>query len=130
MLQSTSYVIKFNTPSEVDKLVNMLDDNSTNNVYISKMSNSKEKEYRKQLKVEALQNAKAKAQYLLDGIGEKTGGVLFVKEIEINEGPVYKNFAMSNTMMAAEGGAASANEGLNFKKIKYRFEIEAHFAIQ
>ena len=27
-------------------------------------------------------------------------------------------------------GEASANEGLNFKKIKYRFEVEAHFAIQ
>ncbi|HKR05819.1 MAG TPA: SIMPL domain-containing protein [Bacteroidia bacterium] len=131
LLQSTAYVIKFISPAEVDKLVNVLDDNATQNVYVNKTSNSKETEYRKQLKVQALQNAKAKAQYMLEGIGEKPGEVLLVKEIEANAGPVYRmayaEMAMSNT--AANSGS-SANEGINFKKIKYRFEVEAHFAIQ
>jgi uncharacterized protein YggE len=131
LLQSTTYIIKFSTPSEVDKLVNMLDDNATQNVYIYKASSSKETEYRKQLKVQALQNAKVKAQYLLEGIGEKLGAVLYVKEVEANEGPVYKmayaEMAMSNS---SGNNGTSANEGISFKKIKYRFEIEAHFAIQ
>jgi uncharacterized protein YggE len=129
LLQSTTYIIKFSTPSDVDKLVNSLDDNATQNVYVHKTSTIKEAEYRKKLKVEALQNAKSKAQYLLEGIGEKTGSVLYVKEIEFNEMPVYKGyerFAMSNSMETN----TSANEGINFKKIKYRFEVEAHFAIQ
>ncbi|MEO5570413.1 MAG: SIMPL domain-containing protein [Bacteroidia bacterium] len=129
LLQSTSYIIKFSVPAEVDKMVNMLDDNATNNVYVNKTSSSKETEFRKQLKIQALQNAKAKAQYLLEGVGEKAGGLLYVKEIESNDGPVFKNYAIANSMMAS-GGEASANEGLNFKKIKYRFEVEAHFAIQ
>src|SRR5690349_17201196 len=78
LMQSTTYIIKFSSPAEVDKLVNKLDDNATNNVYIEKVSNSKETEYRKQLKIQALQNAKEKARYLLEGVGEKVGGLLYV----------------------------------------------------
>ena len=128
LLQSTSYTVKFTTPAEVDKLVNLLDDNATQNIYVSKTSSSKEKEYRKQLKIQSLQNAKVKAEYLLQGIGEKAGSVLYVKEMDFTqpEYPMYQ-MKMANTMMA---GDASANEGINFKKIKYRFEIEAHFAIE
>jgi uncharacterized protein len=129
LMQSTTYIIKFNNPAEVDKLVNLLDDNATNNVYIHKLSHTKETEYRKQLKTQALQNAKEKARYLLDGVGEKAGGLLYVKEIEYSPGiPEYKRGFLSNTMM--EQSQVSANEGLNFKKIKYRYEVEAHFAIQ
>lgn len=127
LLQSTVYIVKFSSPAEVDKLVNMLDDNATQNVYISKTGSSRQAEYKKQLKKEALQNAKAKAQYLLEGIGAKTGAVLFVKEIEPNEFPVYKGRFESNAMIAQDG---SANEGLNFRKLKYRYEVEAHFAIE
>jgi uncharacterized protein YggE len=129
LMQSTTYIIKFSNPAEVDKLVNMLDDNATNNVYVYKLSNTKETDYRKQLKTQALQNAKEKARYLLEGVGEKVGGLLYVKEIEYSPGvPMYKSMGLSNSMM--EQSQTSANEGLNFKKIKYRYEVEAHFAIQ
>ena len=131
LLQSTTYIVKFSNPADVDKLVNLLDDNATNNVYIQKLSNSKETEYRKQLKTQALQNAKEKARYLLEGVGEKVGGLLYVKEIEQSQFPIYnyRNQGLSNTMMETQS-QTSANEGLNFKKIKYRYEMEAHFAIQ
>ena len=130
LLQNTTYIIRFGGPGEMDKLMNLLDDNATQNVFISKISSSKESEYRKQLKIQALQNAKVKADYLLSGIGEKAGSVLFVKEVDFTQ-PVYPMYEMkmANTMMGGDANS-SPNEGLNFKKIKYRFEVEAHFAIQ
>ncbi len=130
LMQQTTYTVKFTSPGEIDKLVNLLDDNATQNIYISKTSNSKEMEYRKQLKMQALQNAKTKAQYMLEGIGAKAGDVLFVKEIEINDNiyPMYKGaMMMANAAMESN---VSANEGLNFTKIKYRYEVEAHFEIK
>jgi uncharacterized protein len=129
LMQQTTYTIKFTSPGEIDKLVNLLDDNATQNIYISKTSHSKEMEYRKQLKMQALQNAKSKAQYMLEGIGAKAGDVLFVKEIEINNNyyPMYKGAMMANSAMESSTGA---NEGLNFTKIKYRYEVEAHFEIK
>src|SRR5436190_22011956 len=107
LLQSTTYIVKFSSPAEVDKLVNTLDDNATQNVYISKTSSSKQEEYRKQLKKEALQNSKAKAQYLLEGIGAKAGAVLYVREIEQTSFPMNRGPMESNMMMAQD---ASANE--------------------
>lgn len=127
LMQTTTYIIKFASPAEVDKLVNMLDDNATQNIYVNKTSNSKQAEYRKQLKIQALQNAKAKAQYLLESIGQKAGGVVFAREIESYDYPVYSKGMMLSNAMSEQ---ASANEGINFKKIKYRYEVEAHFEIQ
>jgi uncharacterized protein len=129
LMQSTSYVIKFSSPAEMDKLANLLDDQSTQNVYVMKSSNSKEKEYRKQLKTEALKNARAKAAYMLEGIEAKVDEVLFVRELEAGNMvyPMYKNAMM---MANQEMDAGSANEGLNFKKIKYLYQVEAHFRIK
>lgn len=129
LMQQTSYTIKFSSPGEIDRLANLLDDNATQNIYIMKTSHSKETDFRKQLKTQALQNAKAKAQYMLEGIGSKAGKVIYVREVEATDMayPMYKNaMMMANSVMEAGG----ANDGLNFKKIKYHFDVEAHFEIQ
>jgi uncharacterized protein YggE len=127
MLASTVYIIKFTTAADIDKLVNTLDDNATTNMYISRTSHSQIEDYRKQMKVKALQAAKAKAQYLCEGIGEKVGKALYIQEIE-NQGPVmYGRMEMSNAMMKSQD---SANEGIDFQKIKVRMEVLARFEIQ
>jgi uncharacterized protein YggE len=131
LMQSTTYTIKFSSPGEIDKLVNLLDDNATQNIYIIKTSSSHEKEYRRQLKVQALQNAKEKAQYMLEGIGSHPGNVVYVKEIE-NNAVIYPMYKMAGVMAnsAMESNDSGANEGLNFHKVKYHYDVEAHFEIK
>jgi uncharacterized protein YggE len=125
MMANTSYVIKFKLASEIDKLVNVLDDNATQNMYISKTTHSNIEAFRKEIKTKALQAAKAKAQYLCESIGEKAGNAIHIQEIEAGSPmPMYK----SNMAMMA--GDASANEGVDFQKITIRSEIQATFAIQ
>ena len=127
MMASTSYVIKFGNAADIDKLVNMLDDNSTQNMQIIKTTHSKMEEYRKEVKVKALQAAKAKAHYLCESIGEKVGHAIYIQEIESGSiQPMYKNMR-SNMAMDAE---SSANEGIDFQKITIRYEMQAQFAIQ
>jgi hypothetical protein len=129
LMASTTYIIKFSNAGDIDKLVNTLDDNATQNLFISKTDNSRMEDYRKEVKIKALQAAKAKAQYLCESIGEKMGQALYIQEIE-NTGypqPMMGKMMMSN--MAMEG-APSANEGINFQKIKIRYEMQAQFAIQ
>ncbi len=129
LLASTTYVIKFSQPAEIDKLVNLLDDNATQNVYISKSTHSRMEEYRKEVKIKALQAAKAKAQYLCESIGEKVGHAIYIQEIDGGSAvPMYKGMR-SNAMMM-DGSAESANEGIDFQKMTIRFEIQAQFAIQ
>jgi uncharacterized protein YggE len=125
LLASTNYIIKFTNAAEIDKLVNTLDDNATINMYVSRTTHSQLEDYRKQVKIRALQAAKAKAQYLCESIGEKVGKTLYIQEIE-NEGPIMYQ-RMANFEMK---GMDSANEGIDFKKIKIRMEVLARFEIQ
>ena len=128
LMASTTYVIKFSNAADIDKLVNALDDNATQNMYVSKTHHSKLEEFRKEVKIKALQAAKTKAQYLCESIGEKAGKALFIQEIEGGQAvPMYRNMAMNKTMMADEAGA---NEGIDFQKITIRCEIQAQFAIE
>lgn len=129
MMATTTYLIKFSTAGDIDKLVNTIDDNATQNMYISKTANSKIEDYRKDIKIKALQAAKAKAQYLCESIGEKVGIALYIKEIEEGDyqPPIMDRAMFSNSAMSA---APTANEGLDFQKIKIRYEILVQFAIQ
>ena len=129
LMASTMYMIKFSNAADIDKLVNTLDDNATQQMNISKTTHSKLEEFRKEVKIQALQAAKTKAQYLCESIGEKLGNTLFIQEIEDgNNIPMYKTMAFSNRAM--DGGGQSANEGIDFQKITIRYEIMARFAIQ
>ncbi len=130
LMASTTYIIKFSVAADIDKLVNTLDDNATQNMFISKTSSSKMEEYRKDIKIKALQAAKLKAQYLCESIGEKAGAALLIKEVTNDGGyqqPMMARSMMSNMVMDAD---QSANEGIDFQKIKIRYEIIAQFAIQ
>lgn len=127
LLASTTYMIKFSSAADIDKLVNTLDDNATTNMNISKTSHSKIEDFRKEVKIKALQAAKAKAQYLCESIGEKIGNTLYIQEIESGYvQPMYKGMA-ANAMMSRD---ASANEGIDFQKITIRYEMRAQFSIQ
>ena len=129
LLALTTYIIKFNAASDIDKLVNTLDDNATQNMLISKTTHSKIESFRKEVKIKALQAAKTKAQYLCESIGEKTGKTLFIQEIGSgNIMPMYSNRMDNNSPM--EMSDASANEGIDFQKITIRYEMFARFEIQ
>ena len=129
LLASTTYVIKFSIASDIDKLVNLLDDNATLNMNISRTNHSRMEEFRKEVKIKALQSAKAKANYLCESIGEKAGNALFIQEVEGNAVmPMYRNMVMANKTMVEDN--AGANEGIDFQKITIRCEIQAQFAIQ
>ena len=129
MMASTTYIIKFSNAGDIDKLVNTLDDSATQNMFISKTSSSRMEEYRKEVKIKALQAAKAKAQYLCESIGEKVGAAIYIVEIgdQSYRPPMMEKMMMSNMAMDA---SPTANEGIDFQKIKIRYEIQAQFAIQ
>lgn len=129
LLATTTYIIKFNTASDIDKLVNNLDDHATQNMFISKTTHSKIENFRKEVKIKALQAAKAKAQYLCESIGEKIGKTLFIQELgRESVMPMYSNLMAMNSQM--EMADASANEGIDFQEITIRYEILARFKIQ
>lgn len=128
-LNAKVYRIKFADLEKYNQLVTMLDKKGIENVYISSTSHSKIEEYRRQVKVEALKAAKAKADLMLQALNKKTGEVMLVRERDNNMGyPMPYLKAQSN--MAMESDAANApSEPIEMQKIKIRYEVEAHFII-
>lgn len=123
--------LKLSKLDKVNSILGAVDAEGIESVNISSYTHSKMEEYRKEVKMKALQAAKAKATYMLDAIGDKIDGVLEVQEINTD------NYAdvqpvMANAMIGrlkAESYAADM-PAIDFKTIKVRAEVRAVFFIK
>ena len=131
---SISYQIKFTKSNDIDKLVDKLDDDATQNFRIVKTTHSNIKEFRKQLKILAIKAAKEKGLYLTEAIDEKLGEAVTITEFETPTG--YYNFfanqyqfanSYSNTQAAGPGNSDTAAD---FNKIKLHYEVNVVFALK
>jgi uncharacterized protein YggE len=134
LMASIAYQIKFKESRKMDELVDKLDDNATQNFRIVRTSHSKIQEYRKQLKIQAIKAAKEKAQYLAEAINEKVGEAVTITEPTdaFSDQPVY-NMAFSNVTSQYRmkaGNQSGDDSGVDFKKIKLRFEVNTVFALK
>ena len=129
-LASKEYLIKFSDLNQINNLLSSLDAKGIQSTNVDRYEHSKIEQYRKDLKIKALKNAKEKAAYLLQGIDEKLGGILEIQEIDTGEGPspIYYRQARSMAMTSAEADVASPE--IDFQKIKLSFQVRAVFEIQ
>jgi len=140
MQSSITYQVKFKSSELMDKLVEKLDDEATQDFDISTTSHSKMTEFRRQLKINAIQAAKNKGAYLTESIGEKLGEAIIIKEPDENfaaRSEPYSqvrvrgaNSLSSNLNMRLSSGDTYSSAEINFKKMKLRFEVEVVFALK
>ena len=137
LLSSIAYQIKFNNTKLIDDLVNRLDDEATNNFSIIKTSHSKITEYRKQLKIMAVKAAKEKATYLSESVNEQLGSAITITEpqeyvdSDVQAGRYKSNVAVyENSKMEAVRGYSINDNGVDYRKIKLRFEVKVLYALK
>lgn len=137
LLASISYQVKFSNTKIIDDLVNMLDDQATNNFRITKATHSKIADYRKQLKIQAVKAAKEKALYLTEAVNEQLGQAVEISEPQESVSSdvisaYYNNKSkMSNEVYdGLKGGYSVTDAGVDFRKIKLRFEVKALYALK
>jgi uncharacterized protein len=128
LLASISYQLKLKTTDQVDAVVNILDDNATENFSIIKTTHSNIIELRKQLKIQALKAAKEKAIYLTEAINEKIGAAISINESIDNSVTPYEN-VFSNTMVLRDT-ITNEEPSVAFRKIKLKFDIYATFELK
>jgi hypothetical protein len=137
LLAGIIYQVKFKSIELMDKLVEKLDDEATQNFRIASVSHSKINEFRKQLKIQAVKAAKEKAIYLAEAIGEKATEAITIHEP--NE-PFVDGY-LSGRVMGLAAASNYQQSGINykpeddlqeveFKKIKLRYEVEVVFALK
>lgn len=135
MKAGITYEIKMNSTRKLDELVQKLDDEATENFYISRVEHSKIDEFKKQLKIQAVKVAREKANYLAEAINEKAGEAITINEpneISIYPQPMFANLksSMALASMDAENGGQQETTNIDFKKLKLKFEVSAVFALK
>ena len=132
LFASITYQVKLRSTAQVDQLVDKLDDNATQNFYISRTSHSKLDEFRRNLKIQAVKAAKEKAQYLAGAVNENIGVAITINEPGEYYQPYYGDMA-ANRMMKAEAvqasGAADQPQA-DFKKMKLRYDVSVVFELK
>jgi uncharacterized protein YggE len=126
-----SYIVRLSTASKIEELVNILDDEATENFFIAKVSHSKMNELKKQLKIEAVKAAKEKANYLAEAIGEHVGEAITINDpVEMNNNyprPMYSNMLMKTYSTT---DASKPELDVDFKKINLQFSVTVVFALK
>lgn len=130
---SITYQVKLRNTTQVDQLVDKLDDNATQNFYISRTSHSKLDEFRKNLKIQAIKAAKDKAQYLAGAVNENVGVAVTINEPGEYFQPYYANMrsnAVMKTEAAMDQSAPADQPQADFKKMKLRYEVTVVFELK
>jgi uncharacterized protein YggE len=125
-LASKQYSIKVSNLNKLNDILASVDPKGIAYTNIDRYAYSKENEIKKDLKIKALRQAKEKATYLVESIGDHLGGAL---EIHDNENTSYPTPVYRNMMMKSES-ADVAMPNIDFKKIKITAQINAVFEIK
>ena len=105
---TAKYQLQLGSAAEVSKVWQALDNLGISNVSILKVSHSKIDQYKEQVRVEAMQNAKQSAQTVFDD-----------------------NMAVMRSAKAAGlAEDAAADEPLDFKTIKLQYNVQAKFVLE
>lgn len=126
-MASKQYTIKVKDLNKLNDIFASVDPKGVAYTNIERYAYSKQEELKKDLKIKALKDAKNKATYLTEAIGEKLGGALEISETgsESYPQPYYRNTMVMKTEMAD-----AAMPEIDFKKIKLTALVRAVFEIK
>ncbi len=121
-----SFIVKLTDLKQINDLMANLDPEGINSSGVSSYSHTALDKYNRELKIEALQNAKEKATYLLESIGEQLGTALEIQEIDYG----YNQPMMARNFEAKMADSSGYQSDLDFKTIKIKAEVRAVFEIK
>lgn len=129
-LASKQYSLKVSDLNKWNEIIGSIDPKGIAYTNIDSYEYSKADALKKELKIKALQAAKAKAIYLVESLGDKLGSVIDIQELN-NESypqPMYRSFTMMKSA-SADVASESAPE-IDFKKIKLSYTMNTVFEIK
>lgn len=125
-LASKQYRIKFRDLNKFDQILSKVDPKGIQSTNIDSYDYSKIDQLKNELKLKALLDAKSKATYLLNGIGDKLGDAL---NITVNENNNFPQPRQVMFMAKAASADVAPESDIDFKKIKLSFNVDAVFEI-
>ncbi|WP_432709218.1 SIMPL domain-containing protein [Pedobacter sp.] len=129
-LASKQYRLKVSDLNKFNAIMDAIDPKGIAYTNIESYDYSKMEDLKKELKVKALQAAKAKASYMVAAIGNELGNVIDIQEIGNESFPVQNYRA--NTMMLKSSASLDQAEAaeIDFKTIKLTSVVNTVFEIK
>ncbi len=128
-LARKQYRIKLTDLAKFNQIINSVDARAIEYTNIESYDYSKMESLKRELKIKALQAAKAKADYLAEALNDKVGDALDIQEInnEFYPQPIYRANVLMEKATSMDGGGLPE---IDFKKIKLNYQIRAVFQLQ
>ena len=130
---TAKYQLQLGSSAEVNKVWQALDGLGISNVSILKVSHSKIEQYKEQVRIEAMQNAKKSASTLAEAVGQTIGKCFYIYDSNSDMMPRFYNNAVVMRSMKASADMAEgavADEPLDFKTIKLEYNVQAKFVLE
>lgn len=127
---SKSYELKLKESRQVPKVFIELESIGISNIQITKVDHSEIDQFKKEVKIEAIKNAKEKAGYLMEAIGQEAGRALYVQEFNYGVFPYAQEarYDMAASRVKVRGAAGDVPD-LEFEKIKLKHQVLVRFEI-
>lgn len=124
-LAGKQYRIKLHNLNKINQVLGSIDAKAIVSTGIQGTDYSKMDELKNTMKLKALVNAKDKAAFLLNGIGEKLGGAIEVTEMDDNNFPQPR----AVMYMAKMANGDAPEQDVDYKKMKVSYQVKAVFEI-
>ncbi len=125
-LASKQYIIRLNDLNKFDQILANIDPKGIQSTNIDSYSYSKINDLKNELQLKALQDAKNRAAYLVNGLGDKLGDVINITIADNSDAVQPRVYQYKASMMSV---AATPPSDIDFKKIKLVFTADAIFEI-
>jgi len=130
-LEAKQYELKVDRADKLDGILSKVESRGIQYANVARVDHSKKEEFKKQVKINALKDAKSKATYLLEAVDQKLGPVLEIREVEDNVNYPQPMFAKMNVRMMAGAEADSVQDSdVQYQKIKISYRMQAAFEIK
>ncbi len=121
------YRIKVSDLKKINEIISNVDGKGIESVNIGEFSHTKIEQYKSELMIKAVQNAKFKAETLLGSIGEKLDGLI---QLSANSGYFAPPMIRSNEMYSTKMATDEFMPEIEVRTIKLREEVQATFKIK
>lgn len=127
-----TYQLKLTSAAELEKFLEKIEPVKVDMVDIVRLHHSDYEKLKLDLKIKALQAAKAKAESLVKSIGAEIGKPLMVRDWEVEPYQPMMEMKTANVRMQTDmmSGAADDQNPIAFRKIKLQSQITAQFEIK
>lgn len=126
-LYSKQFEIKIDDLSKINQLTQIQDSKGIKTMNIGELNHSKIEEFKKEVKINALKDAKEKATYLVESIGSELGQVITISELSDS---YYRPLRAEPMMMMAKSADTTMESIDEVQNIKLEYQVRAVFSIK